>query len=203
VGGSAHAVGLVALRARDAVHRAHHRRSRGRRGDHAVPMRVAETLPDARQFLFDVLAHLVQLVLQRRIVAQEDLAQPHRAQRLRERVAQNAVLARDQLRAAPADIHNQQPAVGMRPAGLHSQVNQPRLLASGNDLDRSADGIGRPFHELGLNCARPAPRWWPPPALPPRPAFDTAGPCAPAPCRSVPAAPAPACHGERRSPPAA
>ena len=38
----------------------------------------------------------------------------------------------------------------MGPTRLHTQVNQPRFLASGNDLDRRADRQRCPFDKFGL-----------------------------------------------------
>ncbi len=68
-----------AVRKGDAVHRANYRRSGGRGSDRAVPMPVTEALDNARQFLFDVLVHLVQFAGQRWIVGEKYFAQAHRA----------------------------------------------------------------------------------------------------------------------------
>ena len=162
VSGRAHAVGLVALGARDAVHRADHRRGRGRSGDHAIPSRIAQPLsrcPPASP----------------RYTRASGAARAARADRCCRKISRSRTapsgfenesrsvpcFAGDHLRAAAADIDNQQPAVRMRPARLHAQVNQPRLLASGNDLDRRRRWPARRARGTRPDCACRAPRWWP------------------------------------------
>ena len=60
------------------------------------------------------------------------------------------MLGLDHLRAAPADVDDQQPLMPMRPLRLDAQVDQPRLLLTRDQLDRlSHDGAGA-FQEHGL-----------------------------------------------------
>ena len=79
---------------------------------------------------------------------QEILAQPHGAQRLRKRLAQPPVLGGDDLRAAAADIDDQNAFAGLRPGALHAQVDQAGLFAAGDDFDRRAGGFRRAGQEL-------------------------------------------------------
>jgi hypothetical protein len=94
-----------------------------------------------RQFIVDEFAHLVQMFRRGRIVVQEHLFEPHGAQWLRDHVSRHAVFAGDDLRAAAADIDNQQPLVLVRPGALQTQVDQARLFAAGDDFDRRSDGL--------------------------------------------------------------
>ena len=55
------------------------------------------------------------------------------------RLRHTAVLAQDQLRAAAADVDDQDAPGRLRPAALHAEMNQPRLLLSGDHLDGRAD----------------------------------------------------------------
>ena len=109
-GGDAQAVDLLALGARHAGHGAGHGRGGGRGGDGAVPARVAQAAHGGIELVLDVLVHLVQLERGGRIVLEKNLAQPHRAQRLGEGLAQAAVFGGDDLRAAAADIDDQRRA---------------------------------------------------------------------------------------------
>ena len=86
--------------------------------------------------------HARQLARIGRIAFQEHFGQPHCAQRLGEPFHQASVFAEDQLRAAAADVRNQNAPLGLRPARLHAQMNQPRFLQAGNDFHRRPQNLG-------------------------------------------------------------
>ena len=56
----------------------------------------------------------------------------------------------DELHAAPADIDYQNGLVRMGPAGLHTQMDQPRLFRAGDDFNGSTENVGCTAYEVGL-----------------------------------------------------
>ena len=109
-----------------------------RRPDHAIDARRADPAHGGTDALLDVFAQAVQFRGPRRVRFQEQLLQPQRAQRFRKRLPDALVFAQNDFRAAAADIDNQKPLLGMRPAALDAQVNQARLFLAGDDLDIGA-----------------------------------------------------------------
>ena len=141
---------LVALGARRPRHRGRHRAGRRRGGDHAIPPGVSQTAQRRIQLGLDVLVHLVDLADARRIVLEKRLAQADRAERLGVRIHQVPAVGRDDLRAAAADIDDQDALVALRPNALHSQMDQARLFAARNDFHRRAHRFRRARQKLAL-----------------------------------------------------
>ena len=111
----------------------------------------------ASSFFVHELGHLMQLALGGRIAVQKHFLQPHRAERFRHRVDQGAVFARNNFRAAAADIDHQHPFPGLRPAAHHALVNQARLFSPGDDFDLRAQRGGGARQEFGgLEASRTA-----------------------------------------------
>src|SRR5450755_4191946 len=104
-----------------------------------------------RQQLFVyVSVQAVNFIGGRRIGFKEKFRQPDRSERLRNGVQQLPVLAHNQLTAAAADIDDERSSLGTGPAGLHAEVNQPRLFRPRNNLDVGSEGGADALHELGL-----------------------------------------------------
>ena len=104
----------------------------------------------SHKFRSDIFVHLVELARGGRIALQEDLTQPDRSQRFGVCFHQASAVGRNNLRTASADIDHQHALAGLRPIGLHPQMNQPRLFPPGDDFHRRSYGLRRPRQKLPL-----------------------------------------------------
>ena len=86
----------------------------------------------------------------RRIVAKKDFVQPNRAERTRQACCEFAIFAGNKLGAAPAHIDNENPFFQLGPAALNAKMDEPCLLLSRYDFDRSAQCAACFFQELRL-----------------------------------------------------
>ena len=121
----------------------------------AIDARCADAAHGGTDALLDVLVEPMQLGRPRRIGLQEELLQPQRAERLRERLADAFVFAQNDFRAATADIDDQEAFLGMRPAALHAQMNQAGFFLAGDDFDIGTQRGGGAGNELVLVAGIP------------------------------------------------
>ena len=149
-GGDAQAVDLIALGARRARDGGGDGAGGGGSGDGAVPAGVAQAAEGRVELGLDVLVHLVELADDGRIVLEKNLAQADGAQGLGEGFHEVAAVGGDDLRAAAADIDDEDAFVALRPDAFDAEVDQARLFAAGDDFDGRAGGFGRARQELVL-----------------------------------------------------
>jgi len=102
---------------------------------------------DARDLALNDGAHLLQFGAPRRIVVQEGLRQPYRADRQAHHIVDVPVDGERQLATAAAQIDEQGARIGQTRMGEHAQVNEPALLQTGDDFDVPARCGAHPVDE--------------------------------------------------------
>ena len=91
---------------------------------------------------------------------QEHLRKPDRAQRPRQPRLKLAILTDDEFCAAASDVDDQNSRIRMRPASLHTQMNQSGFFQTRNNLDSGLPARWRRVPEIRPDCWHRAQHWW-------------------------------------------
>ena len=105
--------------------------------------------------MLDVLIEPMKLRRRGWVVLKKCLGEPNRAQWFREAAGEVAAAPPHQLGAATADVDDEDVLLGVRPTALYAQVDQPRLLLTGDHLHFGANRLGGPLDGLFLIAGVP------------------------------------------------